>query len=99
MSPTLVTLHVLCEIAAEVHDPLLKSARVHSEERRLRDALVRDHLRGGGDTKRVMEALESLVTRGMDKVDVPAWAEAVEWALRAMCSWAREFSNARMGRS
>jgi len=88
MSPTLVTPHVLCEIAAEVHDPLLKSARAHSEERRVRDALVRDHLRGGGDTKRVMEALESLVTRGMDKINVPAWTEAVEWALRAMCSWA-----------
>ncbi len=91
MSPTILTLHVLCEIAAEVHDPLLKSARAHSEERRVRDGAVRDHLRSNGDTKRVMEALEGLVERGMDNVGQPVWSEAVEWALRATCSWARKW--------
>ncbi len=91
MSPALVTLHMLCEIAGEVHDPLLKSARQHTEERRLRDMHVRDSLRQRDDSKLVMEALERLVQRGLQKVDDRVWVEAVEWGLRAMCSWAREW--------
>ncbi|KAJ9119660.1 hypothetical protein QFC22_003370 [Naganishia vaughanmartiniae] len=88
LQTTLLTLHLLCEIASEVHDPLLKSARSFAGDRNRRDGMVRDSLRATGDTKAVIEGALGLVERGMNATGQPMLEEAVEWALRTLGAWA-----------
>ncbi|GHJ86694.1 hypothetical protein NliqN6_3096 [Naganishia liquefaciens] len=85
---TLLTLHLLCEIASEIHDPLLRSARSFAGDRNKRDGLVRDSLRATGDTQAVIEGTLVLVERGMNVTGQPMMEEAVEWALRTLAAWA-----------
>lgn len=94
---TLLTLHLLCEIASEVHDPLLRSARSFAGDRNKRDGLVRDSLRATGDTKAVIEGTLALVERGMNVTGQPMLEEAVEWSLKTLAAWAREYMG--FGRS
>ena len=94
LDTTLLTLHLLCEIASEVHDPLLRSARSYAGDRNKRDGLVRDSLRATGDTQAVIEGTLALVERGMNMTGQPMMEEAVEWALRTLAAWAREYLEA-----
>ncbi|KAJ9097300.1 hypothetical protein QFC21_004969 [Naganishia friedmannii] len=88
LQTTLMTLHLLCEIASEVHDPLLKSARSFAGDRNRRDGMVRDSLRATGDTKAVIEGALGLVERGMNVTGQPMLEESVEWALKTLGAWA-----------
>lgn len=86
--PTIITLRLLCEIAAEVHDPLLRSARRWTEERNARDGQVRDTLRIRGEVKVIMEGLVRLVELGLKSEGVPAMQEIMEWSLNTLATWA-----------
>lgn len=93
---TLLTLHLLSEIAAEIHDPLLKSSRAYTVERTNRDAAVRDGLRAQGDAKAVVDGLLSVVQRGLAAAATSSTSssagseadESVDWALRTLAAWA-----------
>lgn len=87
---TLLTLHLLSEIAAEIHDPLLKSSRAYTVERTNRDAAVRDGLRAQGDAKAVVDGLLNVVQRGLAAATSGGGAadEAADWALRTLAAWA-----------
>lgn len=90
LQTTLLTLHLLCEIASEVHDPLLKSARSFAGDRNKRDGMVRDSLRATGDTEAVIKGTLALVEKGMNVAGQPLFEEAVEWGLRTLAAWARK---------
>lgn len=94
----LLTLHLLVEIAAEIHDPLLKSSRAYTAERNNRDGMVRDGLRNSGDAKAVIDRLLGIVHRGLslggsasNETGIgagPGMEEAVDWSLKALAAWA-----------
>lgn len=91
LQTTLLTLHLLCEIASEVHDPLLKSARSFAGDRNKRDGMVRDSLRATGDTEAVIKGTLALVEKGMNITGQPMFEEAVEWSLKTLAAWARKY--------
>jgi hypothetical protein len=90
MQPTVLTLRMLSEIAAEVHDPLFKSARAWTAERNNRDGLIRDSLRLRGEVKTIMDGLVGLVESGLKtEGEQPVMREIVEWSLNALATWTR----------
>jgi exportin-T len=90
LQPTIVTLRMLCEIAGEVHDPLLKSARKWTAERNNRDGQVRDSLRVRGEVKIILDGLVSLVEQGIKSEGQPMMQEVLEWSMNTLATWARE---------
>jgi len=95
MQPTIITLRMLCEIAAEVHDPLLKSARKWTAERNSRDGQIRDSLRIRGEVKIILDGLVKLVEQGIRSNGGTGIQEVVDWSLNTLATWAREFAELR----
>ncbi|WVQ66053.1 uncharacterized protein L199_004231 [Kwoniella botswanensis] len=88
--PALLTLRVLTEIAQEVHDVTLRSARKFSKDRQQRDGEVRDVIRSSGDERLAMEGMLGLVEKGLDALEQGGeakWLDVVETALRTMVTW------------
>nr|XP_019043552.1 exportin-T [Kwoniella bestiolae CBS 10118]OCF22482.1 exportin-T [Kwoniella bestiolae CBS 10118] len=88
--PALLTLRVLTEIAQEVHDVTLRSARKFSKDRQQRDGEVRDVIRSSGDERIAVEGMLDLVEKGLDMLEQGGegkWLEVVETALKTMVTW------------
>ena len=81
---------MLCEIAAEVHDPLLKSARIWTAERNSRDGQIRDSLRTRGEVKIILDGLVKLVEQGIGSNGGSGVQEVIDWSLNTLATWARE---------
>jgi exportin-T len=93
MQPTIITLRMLCEIAAEVHDPLLKSARKWTAERNSRDGQIRDSLRIRGEVKIILDGLVKLVEQGIRSNGGTGLQEVIDWSLNTLATWARELGK------
>jgi hypothetical protein len=97
--PVLLTIHLLIEIAQEVHDSTMKSARQYSEARQARDGLIRDAIRTTGDERMAVDGLLALVERGLGVVERGGdpqgkkWTDVVDLAIKALASWTRESSG------
>ncbi|KAL7425109.1 pre-tRNA nuclear export protein [Cryptotrichosporon argae] len=87
LHPSLLCLHILIEIAQEIHDVLLKSARVQSRDRNVRDGQIRDSIRTSGDERLVVEGLLALVQKGLASAGEVKALELTELALKALGSW------------
>ncbi|WWD20310.1 exportin-T [Kwoniella shandongensis] len=90
LHPPLLTIRVLSEIAQEVHDSTLKSARSYSKDRQSRDGVVRDVIRSSGDEKLAVDGMLALAERGMDAIEKGEggkWAEVVDATLKTLAAW------------
>ncbi|WWC92796.1 uncharacterized protein L201_007755 [Kwoniella dendrophila CBS 6074] len=88
--PTLLALRVLTEIAQEVHDTTLRSARKYSKDRQERDGVVRDVIRSSGDERLAVNGMLGLLEKGLDMLDRGGegkWLEVVEATLKTMVTW------------
>jgi exportin-T len=89
----LLSIRLIYEIAGEIHDATLRSARAWSDERFKRDGAIRDMIRTRGDGVAVIGALFGVVRQGVDRVEAGErgkWAELVELAIAAIAAWTRE---------
>ncbi|KAK8849681.1 hypothetical protein IAR55_005016 [Kwoniella newhampshirensis] len=89
-NPALLTIRVLSEIAQEVHDSVLKSARSYSKDRQSRDGVVRDVIRSSGDEKLAVDGMLALAERAMDAIEKGEggrWVELLEATLKTLAAW------------
>lgn len=87
----MLSVHLLIEIAQEIHDTVMRSARAYSNVRQHRDGTIRDVIRTSGDERIAMESLLALANKGMEmcKGD-KQWLEVTQLALKALGAWSRE---------
>lgn len=94
LHPASLAVHLMSEIALEIHDSTIKSARIATSGRNLRDGLIRDAIRTSGDEKIAVEGMLRIVERGLGLVEsgqnVPGWLDLVELSLRTLSTWTRE---------
>ncbi|KAK4688536.1 exportin-T, partial [Tremellales sp. Uapishka_1] len=94
LDPPILTCHLLVEIAQEVHDSTLRSAREITDGRLARDADARDAVRQRGDERLAVEGLLGLAESGLEVISrggdgqLAKWKEAVELAVKALALWA-----------
>lgn len=86
--PVSLIIHLLNEIALEVHDSTIRSARPFSQARFLRDGKIRDSIRSSGDEALVVQGLLRVAQRGVD--DGGVWANVGDLALKTLATWTRE---------
>nr|ODN95651.1 exportin-T [Cryptococcus depauperatus CBS 7855] len=91
LRPQLLTIRFLLEIAQEIHDTTLKTARVMTKERQDRDGVIRDAVRSNGDDKMAVEAMSCVLEKGLEEVgrgqSPEKWGEAVESTLKTFGAW------------
>lgn len=94
LNPSLLVVHLLIEIAQEIHDSVMRSARAFSQGRQQRDGIIRDVIRTSGDERIAVEGLLALANKGMEmcKGGDKQWLEVAQLALKALSTWIREFS-------
>ncbi|OCF35216.1 exportin-T [Kwoniella heveanensis BCC8398] len=89
--PVLLAIRVLSEIAQEIHDTTLKSARAYSKDRQERDGVVRDVIRSSGDERIAVDGMLALAEKGVDTLEQGAgdakWAEVTDSTLRTLATW------------
>lgn len=96
LNPPLLTIRLLSEIAQEVHDSTMKSARPFSQARQQRDGEIRDRIRTTGDERLAVEGMLGLIEKALEIVDrggdgqLHKWVELVDLSLRAFAAWSRE---------
>lgn len=89
----LLSIRLIYEIAGEIHDATLRSARAWSEDRFKRDGAIRDMIRTRGDGVAVINALFAIVRQGVERVEAGErgkWVELVEWTIIAIAAWTRK---------
>lgn len=84
--PPLLALHLLSEIALEVHDTTMRSARSWSKARQDRDGLIRDAIRTTGDERLAMDGMLAFAERNLSSAP-----ERAELAVKVLAQWTREF--------
>lgn len=93
LHPQLLTIRLLLEIAQEIHDTTLKTARIMTKERQDRDGVVRDVIRSSGDDKTAVEGMLGIIEKGLEQMnrgnDSDKWAEAVDATLKTLSAWIR----------
>lgn len=89
----MLAVHLLIEIAQEIHDTVMRSARPHSSARQQRDGLIRDAIRKSGDERLVLTSLLALANKGLEmcRGGDKQWLEVTQLALKALGAWNREF--------
>ncbi|WVQ79178.1 exportin-T [Cryptococcus sp. DSM 104549] len=90
--PPSLTVRVLLEIALEVHDSTLKSARSYSKDRQERDGVVRDVIRSSGDETAAVKGMLELAEKGLEIVGKNGegqaqWSEMVDATLKTLGAW------------
>jgi len=95
LHPVLLAIRLLLEIAQEVHDSTIKSARNFSNGRHARDGAIRDAIRSTGDERLAVEGLVGLVETALSVVegggqDRQKWIETADLALKALGAWIRK---------
>ncbi|WVF68493.1 hypothetical protein IAT40_003260 [Kwoniella sp. CBS 6097] len=90
LHPVLLTIRVLSEIAQEIHDTTLKSARAYSKDRQERDGVVRDVIRSSGDERLAVDGMLALAEKGVDTLEQGGdakWAEVTDSTLKTLATW------------
>lgn len=77
----------------------MRSARSWSEQRQIRDGLIRDYVRQSGDERVALESLLRLTEKGLvvleaGGADQAKWLEVAELSMKTMAGWTRECSSA-----
>lgn len=95
LHPQLLTIRLLLEIAQEIHDTTLKTARIMTKERQERDGVVRDVIRSSGDDKTAVQGMLGIIEKGLEQMNSgnssDKWAEAVDATLKTLSAWIRKF--------
>ena len=94
--PVLLTIRLLSEIALEVHDSTMKSARAYVKSRQDKDGQIRDAIRTSGDERLAVDGLLALSAKALDRLEGGSaertkWEEVGSSALRTLAAWTREF--------
>lgn len=102
LHPQLLAIRLLLEIAQEIHDTTLKTARIMTKERQERDGVVRDVIRSSGDDKTAVEGMLGIIEKGLEQINSGSssdkWAEAVDATLKTLSAWIRKcFFGGRVG--
>lgn len=92
--PILLAVRLLIEIAQEVHDSVIKSARSFTDGRHARDGFIRDSVRSSGDERLAVDGLVGLVETSLGVVErggdgSQKWVETADLALKALGAWIR----------
>ncbi|BEJ16561.1 hypothetical protein CspHIS471_0511660 [Cutaneotrichosporon sp. HIS471] len=89
LSPSLLAVHLLIEIALEIHDTVMRSARPHSGSRQQRDGVIRDVIRTSGDEQLVVKSLLTLTSKGLEMCGSgnKQWLEVTQLGLKALGAW------------
>lgn len=94
LHPQFLTIRLLLEIAQEIHDTTLKTARIMTKERQERDGVVRDVIRSSGDDKTAVEGMLGIIEKGLEQINSGTnsdkWAEAVDATLKTLSAWIRK---------
>lgn len=93
--PVFLAVRLLSEIALEIHDTTMRSARTFSQARQQKDGLIRDNIRSTGDEKLAASGLLNLASKGLDAIetgqgDRAKWIDIVCQAMRTLNSWIRK---------
>ena len=97
--PQLLAVRLLSEIAQEVHDTTMRSARSWSGTRQMRDGTIRDVIRSIGDERLVVESILGLSEKGLDVLEGSRnvmkhkWLELVDLALKTLATWTRRLPS------
>lgn len=92
----LLALRILNEIAQEIHDSTLRSARTFSGQRQNRDGVIRDAIRSTGDERLAIDGLMTLAESALGVLEQGAsdkgkWLELADYSLKTLASWIREW--------
>jgi exportin-T len=95
LHPILLAVRLLIEIAQEVHDSVIKSARSFTDGRHARDGFIRDSIRSSGDERLAVDGLVGLVETSLGVVEMGGdgsqkWVETADLALKALGAWIRK---------
>lgn len=93
--PIFLAVRLLIEIAQEVHDSVIKSARLFTDGRHARDGFIRDSIRSSGDERLAVDGLIGLVETSLGVVErggegSAKWIETADLALKALGAWIRK---------
>lgn len=87
--PIFLVIHLFNEIALEIHDSTVKSARLWSKDRQERDGKIRDVIRSSGDEALAVEGLLGITDKALSAGE-GKWLEIAELAMKTMGAWTRE---------
>jgi exportin-T len=96
--PPLLVVRILYEIAQEIHDTTMRTARVFSTARQHRDGVIRDAIRSTGDERIAVDGLLRLAETSLGVLErerSAKWLELAEAAMKTLASWTRECSTPR----
>jgi exportin-T len=93
--PILLAVRLLIEVAQEVHDSVVKSARTFSPTRLKTDGVIRDSIRSSGDERLAVDGLIRLVETSLSVMESGGenrqkWLETGDLALKALSAWIRK---------
>ena len=96
--PILLAVRLLIEVAQEVHDNTVKSARTFSAQRLRTDGVIRDTIRSSGDERLAVDGLVRLVETSLGVMEGGGenrqkWLETGDLALKALAAWIRKLPN------
>lgn len=90
----LLVLHLLVEIAQEIHDATTREfsrrSLVWAKQLNLRDGRIRDAIRASGDERLAVKNLLILANKGLPLSSDSKWFEITDFTIRALAAWARE---------
>jgi exportin-T len=86
--PVYLVIHLLNEIALEIHDSTMRSARPFSQTRFLRDGNIRDSIRSSGDEASAVQGMLQVAQRALDQGG--KWLEVGDFAMKTLATWTRE---------
>lgn len=87
--PIYLVINLFNEIALEIHDSTVKSARPWSKDRQERDGNIRDVIRSSGDEALAIEGLLGVAEKALDMKE-SKWMDIAELAMRTLGAWTRE---------
>ena len=99
--PVYLVIHLFEEIALEIHDSTMRSARLFSQTRFLRDGNIRDSIRSSGDEALAVQGMLGVAQRAIDQGG--KWLEVGELAIKTLATWTRKWcrgvTDSSLGRS
>lgn len=83
----LFVINIFNEIALEIHDSTVRSARPWSKDRQERDGNIRDVIRSSGDEALAVEGLLGITDKALSR----NWPDVAALAMKTMGAWIRKF--------
>ena len=92
--PVYLVIHLFNEIALEIHDSTIRSARPFSQTRFVRDGNIRDSIRQSGDEASAVQGMLGVAQRAIDQGG--KWLDVGELAMKTLATWTRKSLLAKL---